>query len=198
VTGKVPVKQVKQNKDGLANDLLYLTKPLGIGLVTTAQKKKMAEEADLKVAKASMLKLNKVGQELAKLPYVHALTDVTGFGLAGHLLEICDASNLAAMVRLDEAPVFDFAHKYIELNCLPGGTHRNWHTYGHRFSLQDEDQFKILADPQTSGGLLITVDHLHQEAFEAFMKEQGYELSPFGVLTHPQEAGIAVHVGEQV
>jgi selenide,water dikinase len=182
VTGKVPVSQVKKNQDGRVGDLLFLTKPLGIGVVTTAQKKKLVESQDLEVAKQSMLALNKVGQHLGQLPYVHALTDVTGFGLAGHLLELCDASNNSAHIKLDQLPLFDFTQKYIDLDCIPGGTHRNWATYGHRVALKNEDAFKILADPQTSGGLLVSVDPGKKDEFIAFMQSHGFDLEPIGEL----------------
>lgn len=182
VTGKVPVDQVKKNMDGQAGDLLYLTKPLGIGMVTTAQKKKLADPADLATAKASMLTLNKVGTVLAGLPYVHAVTDVTGFGLGGHLLEVCDAAGLSATIDYAALPVFDFVPKYIELGCLPGGTHRNWETYGDRIALGDAAQFKVIADPQTSGGLLISVRLRARAEFEAAMAAEGLELEVIGQL----------------
>jgi selenide,water dikinase len=182
VTGKVPVSQLKKNQDGRVGDLLFLTKPLGVGVVTTAQKKKLVAPQDLEVAKQSMLALNNIGQQLGQLSYVHALTDVTGFGLAGHLLELCDGSNSSAHIYLDQIPLFDFTKKYIDLDCIPGGTHRNWATYGHRFSLQDDNAFKIIADPQTSGGLLVSVDPAEKEAFTGFMRDQGFDLEPIGEL----------------
>lgn len=182
VTGKVPVSQVKKNKDGRVGDLLFLTKPLGIGVVTTAQKKKLVAPEDLDKVKKAMMTLNKIGRELGQLPFVHAITDVTGFGLAGHLLELCDASNTSARIFEDQIPVFDFTQKYIDLGCIPGGTHRNWKTYGHRISLQNEDSFKILADPQTSGGLLVSVDPAKKAEFSSFMQKRGLELEPIGEL----------------
>jgi selenide,water dikinase len=111
VTGKVPVSQLKKNQDGRVGDLLFLTKPLGVGVVTTAQKKKLVAPQDLEVAKQSMLALNNIGQQLGQLSYVHALTDVTGFGLAGHLLDVmpgppssgrcCDADAACSRMILD-------------------------------------------------------------------------------------------------
>ncbi len=182
VTGRAPVTQVKKNKDGRVGDLLYLTKPLGIGTVTTAQKKKLAEKGDLDQAIQAMLTLNKIGQTFGTLPYVHAVTDVTGFGLAGHLLELCEASRTSAIIHLDQLPVFDFAKKYIEKGCIPGGTKRNWATYGHRLELRHEEDYLLLADPQTSGGLLVSVDPQRQLDFEALMKNNGMELRPIGIL----------------
>lgn len=183
VTGKVSVSQVKKNKDGKVGDLLYLTKPLGIGVVTTAQKKKLADADDLEKAKASMLSLNTVGQEVGKLSFVNALTDVTGFGLGGHLIEVCEASNTSAVLYGDQLPVFDFVEKYISLNCIPGGTNRNWKAYGHKIKLQDNQSYHIIADPQTSGGLLISVGANHQSEFEKFMQERKFDAKPIGMLT---------------
>lgn len=182
VTGKVPIVQIKKNKDGKAGDLLYLTKPLGIGIATTAQKKKVVDDKDLETAKKSMLSLNLIGQDLGKLPYVNAITDVTGFGLAGHLLEVCNAGKLGARLDFEKIPVFDFVDKYLEQDCIPGGTHRNWKAYGDQFSLKNHEDFKVIADPQTSGGLLVTVNPNNQEEFESFMSANGFELNPIGAL----------------
>ncbi len=190
VTGKIAIEHIKKNKDGKAGDLLYLTKPLGIGIVTTAQKKKVVELNDLATAKSSMTALNKIGQELGKLECVNALTDVTGFGIGGHLLEICDAGNVSATIYMDRLPVFDFAKKYLDLGCVPGGTDRNWKTYGDRISLSNENDYQIIADPQTSGGLLVSIDPNNQTEFEHFMFERGFELKPIGELRERSEERI--------
>lgn len=182
VTGKIPVNQVKRNAAAKPGDLLYLTKPLGIGLVTTAQKKGLAQKADLDMAKVSMLKLNKIGQELADFVGVHALTDVTGFGLGGHLLEVCEASSCSALVEISKVPRFDFVQKYLDLMTTPGGTDRNWKSYGHKIDLAPGVNYRLVADPQTSGGLLVTVNPQRKAEFEQFMTERGYELEMFGEL----------------
>lgn len=175
VTGRVPVHQVKTNTGSKTGDLLFLTKPLGIGLVTTAQKRKLALPEDLHIARASMLKINRIGQLAGALDYVHAITDVTGFGLAGHLLELCEGSGLSASISLSEVPLFPFVSRYLEAGCIPGGTVRNWNTYGDRVLLPDTDSYKILADPQTSGGLLISVDPTFRDEFSAFLLKHQIE-----------------------
>ena len=182
VTGKVPVTRIKKNKDGQVGDLLYLTKPLGIGMITTAQKRKLADEADLTMAKASMLTLNQIGQALGTQSYVHAITDVTGFGLGGHLLEVCEAGRTSATIYAEDIPLFEFVEKYMELDCIPGGTNRNWESYGAQIALSNDAYYKILADPQTSGGLLISVDPVRQRDFESFISDRGYDLKPIGRL----------------
>ena len=193
VTGKVAVDHIKKNMGGKPGDLLYLTKPLGIGTVTTAQKKKLAEAEDLQKARASMLTLNKIGQDLGALSYVNAITDVTGFGLAGHLLELCDAGNTAALLYQDKIPVFDFVEKYVQQGCIPGGTNRNWKTYGHRLKLKDPGFYQIIADPQTSGGLLIAVNKTARNDFENFMQERNMQVEVIGVLKE-KGGDIAIHV----
>lgn len=182
VTGKVAVNKIKRNTDCQPGDLLFLTKPLGIGLVTTAQKRNIAVREDLDLARTSMLEINKIGQKAGELDYVHAMTDVTGFGLAGHLLELCEGSGVSASLQFSEIPLFPFVGKYIEAGCIPGGTKRNWDTYGHNLSLPNPDIFKILADPQTSGGLLIAVDPWKKSEFSQFLNINNIECHCIGAI----------------
>lgn len=182
VTGKVKKEHIKQNNQAKAGSHLYLTKPLGIGIITTAQKKGIVEEKHLKAAVDTMLTLNSFGAELGKLPYVSALTDVTGFGLLGHLVELCEGSGVSAEIEFNKVPIFDFLESYIQQKSMPGGTQRNWESYGHKVSPISNEQLSILADPQTSGGLLISVDESRAEEFEAIAAQQGNSLKPFGRL----------------
>ncbi|MEJ7643004.1 MAG: selenide, water dikinase SelD [Chryseolinea sp.] len=182
VTGKVSKKNLKRNDTAKAGDLLYLTKPLGIGIVTTAQKKEIVKPIHYDIAIKTMLTLNKLGASIAHLDYVHAMTDVTGFGLLGHLSEVCEGSGLSARIAFDKIPRFDFLEEYINQKSIPGGTNRNWDSYGNKVSPITDMQRTILADPQTSGGLLIAVDAARQTEFENFTKSQQYSLQPFGRL----------------
>lgn len=182
VTGKLRKEHLKQNNTGRAGDLLYLTKPLGIGIVTTAQKKGIVQQEHYALAVNTMLTLNAVGARLGMLPYVHALTDVTGFGLLGHLAEICEGSGLYAQVSFGLIPRFSFLEEYIQQKSVPGGTTRNWDSYGNKVSKLSDFERAVLADPQTSGGLLIAVDPKFQREFELEMERLGYSLSPFGSL----------------
>ena len=193
VTGKIPISDVKKNRDGTAGDLLYLTKPLGIGIITTAQKKSLAVLADLQEAKKSMLMLNDLGAQLSQLSYVHAMTDVTGFGLGGHLLELCNAAALSAHINQDALPRFDWVDKYIAQGCVPGGTDRNWATYGDQIKMSERTDYRLIADPQTSGGLLISVDPESQAEFERYTSERGYDLAPIGHLVVKQD-GVVVQI----
>lgn len=182
VTGMVKKKCLKKNSMGQVGDLLYLTKPLGVGILSTAQKKGIIEEAHAIIAKKSMEKLNNIGEKLGELSYVHALTDVTGFGLLGHLSEICEGSNTSAEINFEKVPVIPEIYPYLEQNAIPGGTNRNWASYGHNIEELPTLQRNVLADPQTSGGLLITVDPANQTDFEKFMSSNNFKLESFGQL----------------
>ncbi|HEY9045298.1 MAG TPA: selenide, water dikinase SelD, partial [Ohtaekwangia sp.] len=192
VTGKLKKENLKRNDTARVNSLLYLTKPLGIGIITTAQKKGIVQEAHYQQAVDSMLTLNWLGAEVGKLTYVSAMTDITGFGLLGHLCEVCEGSNLSAEIIFDEIPSFDFLDIYLDQKSIPGGTTRNWDSYGSKISSITEKQKAILADPQTSGGLLIVVDEDKQQEFEAAMLQHKYTLRPFGKLVSKKNTVIEV------
>lgn len=182
VTGKLKKEHLKRNDTAKAGSLLYLTKPLGIGIITTAQKKGIVKEDHLKIAVDTMLTLNRIGSEFGELPFVNAMTDVTGFGLLGHLCEVCEGSGLSAVIEFTKIPKFDFLDEYIGLNSIPGGTVRNWDSYGSKISTVTESQKAVLADPQTSGGLLVSIDENQASRFEEFARSKGYTLVAFGKL----------------
>jgi selenide,water dikinase len=185
VTGRVDLKDLKKNSGATPGCQLYLTKPLGVGILTTAQKqkKRLPEHDDL--ARDSMTKLNKIGEELGKLPYVKAMTDVTGFGLLGHLIEMCEASEVSARITFDKVPLIDKAilEDYLAKGCIPGGTKRNWASYGHKVGVITDHQKHLLCDPQTSGGLLVAVDNEKAAIFETLMLSGGFDLTAFGAVT---------------
>lgn len=173
VTGMVEIKNLKKNSTAVAGCRLYLTKALGVGILTTAQKKGVLHAKHAFIAPESMAMLNIVGQTMGALDYVKAMTDVTGFGLLGHLSEMCLGSNLKAIVEFDKVPKIDVLDEYLEMDCIPGGTKRNWASYGHNIGEITERQKYILADPQTSGGLLIAVDPMQTSHFETVLLENG-------------------------
>ncbi len=182
VTGMIELAQLKRNDQGQAGDLLYLTKPLGIGAMSTAQKKGIIQPEDLDTIVRLMTTLNKPGQRFGKLPYVHAMTDVTGFGLLGHLNELCEGSGLSGEVWYASLPRINGVEDYIAKGAVPGGTRRNWQSYGHRIEeLEDSVRF-LLCDPQTSGGLLVAVDPTCQAEFEDILNELDLPSKPIGKL----------------
>jgi selenide,water dikinase len=192
VTGKLKKENLKRNDTAREGSLLYLTKSLGIGIVTTAQKKGIVKDEHLKKATDTMLTLNTFGALAGKLPYVSALTDVTGFGLLGHLCEMCEGSGLSADIQFDLVPKFDFLDEYIQQKSMPGGTTRNLDSYGFKISALTDHQKAILADPQTSGGLLIAVDEKNAPEFEKFARQQNLELTPFGRLKAREKTVVTV------
>ena len=159
VNGIVPIENIKQNNLAKEGDLLFLTKPLGVGILTTAEKKGILKEEHKGLAAKQMMQLNKVGEALGKIKGVHAMTDVTGFGLFGHLVEMAEGSGLSAEINFKNVQLItaDITN-YIDLKCVPGGTIRNWDSYGEKIGAVTDYQKTILADPQTSGGLLIAVN----------------------------------------
>lgn len=193
VTGTISKKHLKRNNTAREGSLLYLTKPLGIGVVTTAGKRGIVKEEHLQKAVQTMLTLNSLGADVGKLDYVSAMTDITGFGLLGHLVEVCEGSGLSAEIEFDKIPVFDFLDQYLQQKSVPGGTERNWESYGKKISHVTEVQKLILADPQTSGGLLIAVDENHQQEFEQFASAFNYDLKPFGKIVSRQNVVIRVN-----
>jgi selenide,water dikinase len=191
VTGKVKKEHLKQNDQANENCILYLTKPLGVGILSTAQKRGILSPEDLAISVKQMSTLNAFGEKLGPLTYVKSLTDVTGFGLMGHLVEMCDGSGLSARIDFDALPILENLSTYLDQKCFPGGTQRNWASYGHRVEEGiSENQRLIGADPQTSGGLLIAVEKENQTEFENFAREHGFDLKPIGFMMTQQEKAI--------
>lgn len=182
VNGLVNINQLKQNSTATAGCRLYLTKALGVGILSTAQKKGVLQAEDASIALKSMVTLNKPGEAFAKLDCVKAMTDVTGFGLLGHLAEMCEGSGLTAVIEFDKVPVISSLPQYLSQNCFPGGTTRNWNSYGQKISAVTDTQKFILADPQTSGGLLVAVEEEGIEDFEKTLHELGITARSFGYL----------------
>lgn len=188
VNGLVDIKNLKQNSTATAGCRLYLTKALGVGILTTAQKKGILKPEHASMAFESMVKLNSIGEKLGKLDYVKAMTDVTGFGLLGHLSEMCEGSGLHALVVFDKVPKIAAINEYLKQSSIPGGTKRNWASYGKKIGSLTEDQKHILADPQTSGGLLVAVEPGNEKEFEAILRENGIpeeNIVSFGWLGEP-------------
>ena len=192
VTGKVKKEHIKQNNTAQVGSVLYLTKPLGIGIVTTAQKKGIVQTEHLAQVVAVMTTLNKAGAAFGKLNYVNAMTDVTGFGLLGHLVEVCEGSGVSAEINFNQIPKFDFLEGYLNQKSTPGGTQRNWASYGSKISSITDIQKSILADPQTSGGLLVSVDANRAQEFELEAQTIGLRLKSFGKLIPQREALVTV------
>jgi len=180
VSGIVEIKNLKKNIGAQPGDTLFLTKPLGIGVLSTAQKKKVVTEKDHSLAVKQMCSLNDIGAKLSSIDGVNAVTDVTGFGLAGHLLEVCKGSQVSAEVYFEKLPLLPNVLKYIENNCVPGGTFRNFESYGEYLSELSDIEKSIICDPQTSGGLLVSVSKDGFQDFLDLMRLNNLDLKPIG------------------
>ncbi|MBT4522621.1 MAG: selenide, water dikinase SelD [Halieaceae bacterium] len=183
VTGSVTLDKLKQNNTAEAGCKLYLTKPLGVGILSTAQKQKLLLDEHRFIARDLMCQLNDFGMQAAALEGITALTDVTGFGLLGHLGEICEGSAVNAVVEFNKVPIIPEAEHYLQKGAIPGGTLRNFEAYGHNVEVMSDIQKHILSDPQTSGGLLIAVLPEHEDELLSAAAEHGVSLVAFGHLT---------------
>lgn len=193
VTGQIALSDLKQNDTAKAGDRLYLTKPIGIGILTTAQKQKKLQDEDSLIAVNAMCQLNTIGAAISKIHGVNALTDVTGFGLAGHLLEMCQGAKLAAKLRFDAVPLLPRALDYLALGCIPGGTQRNFDSYGEHLPTLTDHQKAILCDPQTSGGLLVAVSKEAEAELVALLEANHIPPICIGSLEEPtSNAGVVL------
>ena len=193
VSGIVPIENLKKNNAAQERDYLFLTKPLGVGILSTAQKRSLLKEEHLQIMIEQMTTLNKVGEALGKLTGVNAMTDITGFGLLGHLIEMAEGSGLSAEIYYDKIPVAEGVKDYIAQRIFPDATTRNWNSYSNKVKFEKGvnvmEAFILLPDPQTNGGLLVSTkeenlekvrDVLRKEKLENFTKEIGRMISKNG------------------
>jgi selenide,water dikinase len=186
VTGIVSIENLKRNNTAQEGDYLFLTKPLGVGILSTAQKRGLLKAEHLPMLIGQMSTLNKIGEELGKIEGVTAMTDVTGFGLLGHLIEMTEGSNLSAELYYDKIPMIDGVNEYINQRISPDATFRNWNSYSDKVKFEQGvnvmEAFTILPDPQTNGGLLFSVD-------EKFIKEVTTLLEKLGLKSFTRPIG---------
>lgn len=180
VTGMVKTENVLRNSTATAGCQLFLSKPLGVGIISTAQKKKILDTCDEGLAESYMCQLNDAGAVFSDIDGVQAMTDVTGFGLFGHLLELCRGSNLSAQLNFDKVPLIPQAEKYRLKGSIPGGTLRNFKSYGENLPDLDDKQLHYGCDPQTSGGLLIAVQADYVDSFLKQADSLALNLESFG------------------
>ncbi len=194
VTGEVANRHLKRNDGARPGCRLYLTKPLGIGILTTAEKKRRLRPEHARLAVEVMCRLNAAGARFARLEAVTAMTDVTGFGLLGHLLELCEGSGVRAELDYRAVPRLDGVEAYLAEGCSPGGAQRNFASYGHKLGPMDERQRQLLCDPQTSGGLLVAVAEEGEADFLAAAGQEGLELAPIGRLLSGDDGDVLITV----
>ena len=180
-TGIAKQENIKKNNTALPGCKLFLTKPIGVGLITTAHKKSLVNQKDFSEALEVMTKLNDIGSSLGNLSAVCSMTDVTGFGLIGHLIEMCEGSDVSAKVERRKVPRLTNCEKYISLDCVPGGTFRNYESYNSKVSGLKDEEKALFFDPQTSGGLLVAVDQNKLNEFHQLT--DNLQLESFGEIT---------------
>jgi selenide,water dikinase len=195
VTGILPINNLKKNNTAQEGDHLFLTKPLGVGILSTAQKRGLLKEKHLPVMIEQMCQLNKVGEELGKIKGVTAMTDITGFGLLGHLIEMAEGSGLSAEIIYDKIPLAAGVKEYISQRIFPDATTRNWSSYSDKVKFEKArpydprlndspgqavgqgvnvmEAFTLLPDPQTNGGLLVSVREESLEEVKEVLGEEG-------------------------
>jgi selenide, water dikinase len=197
VNGLVDIDRLKRNSTAKEGDLIFLTKSIGIGVLSTAQKKSIVTEEDAYAARESMVKLNKIGSILSTVDTVHAMTDVTGFGLLGHLTEMCEGSGLSVDINSNAIQyISEQLDKYINLGAVPGGTLRNLESYAHKIdfgSIDQNNRYK-LADPQTSGGILFSVAEKSVETIISLLNEAGLNMytTPIGKMRRLREKSVYI------
>jgi selenide,water dikinase len=177
VMGLVHPSKVKRNADAKAGDQLILGKPLGVGILSAALKKGALDAAGYTAMIDNTTKLNKPGIALSNMPGVHALTDVTGFGLLGHLLEMARGAGLTAKLKMAHIPLLPNVHQLAQDGCITGASGRNWASYGHAVALGPgvtPIQQALLSDPQTSGGLLVACDAASVDEVLALFTREGF------------------------
>ncbi len=198
VNGIVDIENLKRNDTASEGDILYLTKPVGVGIFSTALKRKVIQEDHLKELIRQLTTLNRIGEALGKISGVSAMTDVTGFGLAGHLIEMADGSGLSAELEYSKIPFLEGIHDYLSKRVIPDATYRNWNSYGKKIHFEKNvnvmEAFSTLPDPQTNGGLLFSVDPGSVSVVEKLLLESGLEnhLIPIGRMIAKQEKSVLI------
>jgi selenide,water dikinase len=177
VTGIVHPDKILTNAKARVGDKLVLTKPLGTGIISTALKAGMASQEAVRKIVESMVTLNRTAAEWMKKLGAHACTDITGFGFIGHVLEMATASRVGVVIHSRDVPVFPEAVEYARMGLIPGGAHSNQDFFSCKVEIRSDVQnllVDIFYDPQTSGGLLISVPSSEAEKLIATLKKEGH------------------------
>lgn len=190
VTGIVKKDHIKKNNTIEENDVLYLTKPLGIGILGTALKRGLLKKDDYHVLIEHTTSLNIIGEKISNFPYVTAMTDVTGFGFAGHLLEMLNSTNYTALIKKDTLPIIDAAKELAKQFVFPDNTTRNYNAQAKHIEGMKDLDFILYCDPQTSGGLLFSVSAEHEEDMDQILNSHEQFFAKVGMIVPKQEKEI--------
>lgn len=196
VTGTVHPQNIKKNNTAQEGDVLFLTKPIGVGILATALKRGLLKEEHYKILLQQMTALNKVGEALGAIDDVHAMTDVTGFGLLGHLIEMAEGSGVSIELNYAAIKKADGLDEYLKQRTIPDATFRNWNSYSSKVDfgpgVDVMEAFNLLPDPQTNGGLLIAAKN--KEVLQSILMDAGLAeyLLPVGRCVAQTERTITV------
>lgn len=199
VNGMVNIKHLKRNNGAKNGDLLLMTKPIGVGILATAQKRELIKPDHLSILLNQLFSLNKTGALLGKIEGIHAMTDVTGFGLLGHLIEMAEGSGLSAELHYSKVPVLEAVKEYLPQRIIPDATYRNWNGYSSKVGFAPGvnvmEAFTVLPDPQTNGGLLIALAPESLPEVQAIFAREGLAdfMEPIGVMREQGEKTVVVN-----
>ncbi|HVG41458.1 MAG TPA: selenide, water dikinase SelD [Chitinophagaceae bacterium] len=198
VTGMAHTKNIKKNNGAQVGDILFLTKPIGTGILATALKKELLQPQHYEQLIQQMTTLNTIGAQLGNVEGVHAMTDVTGFGLLGHALEMAEGSSVSMQLLYNAINKMEGIEDYLKQRTVPDATFRNWNSYSKKVSFEKGvnvmEAFNVLPDPQTNGGLLIAVAESSVEEVKEIFLNRSLEnqLQPIGKCTNIEEKSIKV------
>ena len=192
VNGIAPIKNLKQNNGAKVGDLVAITKPLGLGITSTAGKRGLLSEEEKAEFIQYMKHVNTIGAEFAKVEGVHAMTDITGFGLAGHLIELCEASACSAVLNYSEIRILESAKRSAAQFVFPDITTKNFQNIQPKISPLNGEQLLVLCDPQTSGGLLVSFHENSLNEMESVCALHNEMLTVIGRLQEAKEICVEV------
>ncbi|MBK7148986.1 MAG: selenide, water dikinase SelD [Bacteroidetes bacterium] len=192
VNGMATIQHLRKNSTAHAGDVLFITKPIGTGAIATAIKREQITAEDAAPAIHSMCQLNKAGAQLAGLDAVHAMTDVTGFGLLGHLIEMCEGAQLSAEINYASVPLLPGMKELCAKFIYADNTMRNWKSYETKTAGIGSESLLTLCDPQTNGGLMVAVDENHKDAFLDLAHSMSCPVFEIGRFTERKEKVVFV------
>jgi selenide,water dikinase len=194
VNGLVDLKNLKQNSTAKLGDLIYITKKIGVGILATALKREVIKEEHQEILTAQLTQLNKIGESFGNLSYVTAMTDITGFGLLGHLIEMAEGAGLSAELNYAEVPIIEGVQEYISKMIVPDNAYRNWNSFEKKVNGIGAESFFTLCDPQTNGGLMVTISSEHQKDFENFLSDNNLSAfaKPIGQMVLKNEVIVTI------
>ncbi len=198
VTGSISIKNLKKNNTAQLGDYLFITKPIGVGIMSTAQKRGVIQPHHEESMIHQMSKINFIGEQLGEISGVNAMTDITGFGLLGHLTEMAKESGLSAELYYSDIPLMEGIREYLAQRIIPDATYRNWNSYSKTTAFEKGvnvmEAFNILPDPQTNGGLLISVKESSIQQVVDLFKQNGLSdfIKPIGKIVTKSEKIIEV------